>query len=671
MPAARWKDTFDTTVEMLKSPTSPRSPTLTSPRLARKRFYMFLRRMLVFGIFCFSLYAIPSFFLLREGAFYEGLKTLPHLSDSESSSSLPGVCVVVATMDRNAQVLSALENWLSFPSSQLNEIIVVDWSSSVPFSQELLQTRVLNEENRVRVLRIEGQRSWMLSLAYNAGIRLCRREYVLKLDAESHLNNSFFDVNVLPPNTFKTGDWRLARDENELHLNGIVYIRRADFALVNGYDERIQTYGWDDTNLYERLVAANISLEHIRPEYVKHVEHSNALRIAHSPNGHSVLNHDFGPNFETQKNRRRSEILSPWSQTLIPATYRITGVVGPEIKAVMEYRPHSNVESTSDEMERSIHVEILKASLIKYVPSLWEISVSVDHLETMYREYTRLQPIMIVHVFNAIGDRLQAMAQAWAVCQKSGRALRVIWDDQGNHFQASYADLFEPHPDMEVWDSQSFDPREVYGNPNFLVLDFEQNSSWEARLVNTSSPLNLYIKLSSQEFYPEVPFELQSQFLKSLKPSIGVRNIIERMNLPQNISNWYGALATGDDDMWEAFAAIVEKLLANDATAQFLVHLDDIASTKLQRFHTNVKVVVLPAPVNCLQNEAPCVQQVLANMISLSKTKALLGTLRTTMTQITARINLVPCFTGREISTDTLLTSGWAEGKTARPGVCL
>jgi len=685
MPRARWEDTL---VDMLKS-------SRFSKRYSKKS----LRRILFFGSVFAVLYTIRFFFMPLD-PFYENLKTLPHLSVSQASPSLPGVCVVVATMNRNAFVLSALQNWLSFPSSQLNEIIIVDWSSDVPFSKELQDSKLaLDLENRVLVLRIEGQQRWILGLAYNAGVRMCRREYVLKLDAESHLNESFFDAHVLPPQSFRTGNWRLARNENELHLNGIIYVRRADFALVNGYDERIQTYGWDDTNLYERLVAANLAREHIHPEYIKHIEHNNLIRIAHSLSikGESAPDHDFGPEFETQKNRRRTEMLAPWSQTMVSAMYRVSRVSGKEITAVMEYRPHSNRECISDEVERGIHVEILKASLIKFVPSLWEMRLPVNHLETMYREYTRPQPIMIVHVLYAIGARLQAMAQAWAVAQKGGRALRIVWD-QGDFFKASYHDLFEPHPDFDVWDSATFDSREVYGNPNFLVLDFEKNSSWEARHVNISSPLNLYIRLSAQWLVPEIPFEVQSQFLQSLKPSAPLLKMIEGMHLPSDLSKRYGILATSDNsqinenaETWNAFSEVVETILSKDASARFLVHLDGIAISKLQNNlqrlisekrndnnndnnnidnNNNAIMFLLPSPLECSHNDASCVQQILANMITLSKTKALLGTFETTMTQLTARMSLMPCFAESEMSLDKLLLSGWVEGRTERPGVC-
>jgi GT2 family glycosyltransferase len=41
-------------------------------------------------------------------------------------------------------------------------------------------------------------------------------------------------------------------------LGGLMYIYREDFDAVNGYNEYIQTYGYDDIDLYDRLQAMGL-----------------------------------------------------------------------------------------------------------------------------------------------------------------------------------------------------------------------------------------------------------------------------------------------------------------------------------------------------------------------------------------------------------------------------
>ena len=57
----------------------------------------------------------------------------------------------------------------------------------------------------------------------------------------------------LNENEFYRGHWERARNENEIHFNGQLFCRTTDFYEVNGYNERITTYGYDDTDLYIRI----------------------------------------------------------------------------------------------------------------------------------------------------------------------------------------------------------------------------------------------------------------------------------------------------------------------------------------------------------------------------------------------------------------------------------
>jgi len=41
--------------------------------------------------------------------------------------------------------------------------------------------------------------------------------------------------------------------EGNFHLNGVFLVRRRHFNSVRGFDERLALYGWDDSDLYERL----------------------------------------------------------------------------------------------------------------------------------------------------------------------------------------------------------------------------------------------------------------------------------------------------------------------------------------------------------------------------------------------------------------------------------
>lgn len=63
----------------------------------------------------------------------------------------------------------------------------MDWSSNPPITAVDLLS-----DPRVRLLRVEGERHWWLSRAYNRGFHEAAHPWILKADADALLEESFF-----------------------------------------------------------------------------------------------------------------------------------------------------------------------------------------------------------------------------------------------------------------------------------------------------------------------------------------------------------------------------------------------------------------------------------------------------------------------------------------------
>lgn len=121
---------------------------------------------------------------------------------------------------------------------------------------------------------------WKLTAAYNFGFFEAgglNNTFVLKVDCDTFISQRFFEANDLRTHAITriAGDegflqashWK-ARDENDRHINGVFVAHSMHVKSVNGYDERFETYGYDDTDLYIRLARlpdsmrlGNITLE--------------------------------------------------------------------------------------------------------------------------------------------------------------------------------------------------------------------------------------------------------------------------------------------------------------------------------------------------------------------------------------------------------------------------
>ena len=101
----------------------------------------------------------------------------------------------------------------------------------------------------------------------------------MKCDADVSFHGDFFRAHPLRQSQFWVGEWRQARDWNERHLTGNIYFHRDDFYRVGGYDERILTYGHDDTDICWRLVVSGCRKEVFAFTMLYHQPHGNRARI--------------------------------------------------------------------------------------------------------------------------------------------------------------------------------------------------------------------------------------------------------------------------------------------------------------------------------------------------------------------------------------------------------
>jgi len=142
-----------------------------------------------------------------------------------------GISLFTAIKNKEDTFEEALKTWVVH--KQIDEIIIVDWSSD----KSLLPIINKYQNGKILLVRVEKQENWVLSHAYNLAARLTTRDKILKIDADVKVLPGFFEKHILQPGNFFAGNRQEARDENETHLNGNVFLFRGDFFGVNGYNE--------------------------------------------------------------------------------------------------------------------------------------------------------------------------------------------------------------------------------------------------------------------------------------------------------------------------------------------------------------------------------------------------------------------------------------------------
>lgn len=226
------------------------------------------------------------------------------------------VTVIMACKNRNQHLRESITSWLQCPT--ISQIIVVDWSSDEPAIAATEQLR----DPRVIMIRVQNESQWILSRAYNLAAQFVNSEFIFKVDVDVGINSCQLVQSIgrmfSEDKSYFTGDWRLARSENEKHLNGLLLVKTQHWREINGFDERITFYGWEDTNLHARLNSIGLQKKGIHPNMVYHIEHGNEKRAQDSTSIPLTV--------RIQYNRLMSEQLPSWSPKIVKSEYSIKEV---------------------------------------------------------------------------------------------------------------------------------------------------------------------------------------------------------------------------------------------------------------------------------------------------------------------------------------------------------
>ena len=179
-----------------------------------------------------------------------------------------GISVFTVCMNRGDNLYQSLKTWLA--CSSIDEIIIVDWSSEDAFKFE---------HEKVSIFRVEGQSKWLLSKAFNLSARLTSKDKICKLDCDYKISEDFFSSHELSSGIFFSGNEKLARNSNERYTNGFLYLYREDFFKANGYNENIKSYGYDDTDISERLRSQKLKQKFVVLDKIEHISHDDSLRL--------------------------------------------------------------------------------------------------------------------------------------------------------------------------------------------------------------------------------------------------------------------------------------------------------------------------------------------------------------------------------------------------------
>lgn len=598
-----------------------------------------------------------------------------------------GASIVACCMNRHSTLRTVLPAWRAVEN--VSEIILVDWSSEPPLQP--LVSQLVADDTRVRVIRVDSEPAWILSRAYNLGVSVARHDTIIRTDCDYSLSPTFLSSHPLTSRQFYAGNYKHARNENEIHLNGAVLIRRADFLSVGGYDERIQTYGWDDEDLYTRLEKSGMQKLNLSYDMVSHVPHGDGARAQRDVKFVQV---------EIDLNSLLLEKLSKWNASDASSSTSQWAVAS-HSKGLTRVSAAVKPRALKELVDANVFASAWDLALSRRLSN--DYSIPWDIMETMTSEMkrrllTRLNRpmgdersgndgparVLFVHVMHGLGNRLRALGSAMSFAQQTKRELVLIWETDA-HISARFDELFKD--EMVVIDK--FKPKWPFRNADsydkawlnfefFNYMEMEGNGALKGQRIVNKPDKHMYVKsayvleadarltdwekdnamLRSLTAVDEVNEAVRRREAQGLKKMVGVHirdRTLDRDIKNVNFGSEYGESASKEMEYWRRrssyknFLSEMKRILSKDSEAKFYVATDTVDVVK--KLRSEFQGRILSTDRDCDGRDGRCVRFALVDILCLARTKVLMGSNWSSFTEAASRFGgLAPRLAGKDFA---------------------
>lgn len=482
-----------------------------------------------------------------------------------------GFSLLTVCMNREENLLASLKSWIQIP--ELNEIVIVNWSSDENYYEKINEFK---KYKTIKFVNVLNESYWILSHAYNLGAMFIEYDKLLKIDCDVKLNKDFLKCHKLTENNFFTGNWKTAKDENEVHLNGQFLCYTKDYYDNSGFNELLLCYGYDDTELYDRFINNKLQQNFFDLNTLTHQPHSRNsdknIPIVYNDYIEFLIKHfKFNDNqkLSTQRNRVYLGNLKKNTKTHIAW------------EATEPYKNYIECTRISEKPVCMNYTELYKSEKITnakmYLRNLkkWEFSerncVNNDYFdETEFQkkynqkinilvgdksEYIKEPFVFALRPYNGMGNRFRALASSIVLARFFNTELLINWKPTRGFDDTKLQDLIDYDYFSEKYNMKLISNKEykrIEKNSILLHKKFENvyeansksykkqikqseknkrqeniidlfHKKWRSIAVRTSENLLNSFEMEIKELIPEA-WLMYDKILKDLKPAQSVLN---------------------------------------------------------------------------------------------------------------------------------------------------
>ena len=512
----------------------------------------------------------------------------PH-STAQPSPLARQTTIATACRNREANLAAAIQTWLKAAPAQ---IIICDWGSETPLNHSRLGIPP-ERERHVTIHRVEADR-WVLTWAFNEALSKVCSPFTLKLDCDHTISDDFFNKNIITANSFSRGHWRTQRSSQH-YINGAFFSCSELLQHVGYYDERITTYGWDDSDLYERLYEASTIATTLARGTIQHLDQDEEQRTSSQDVSQEARLANFlaikKTEFLIERNRILTRMLWPWNEELFRSRHRIReGFAGshPKQKGLIEFATIRAFEQFYTQLGQDHHQSAIEAyhAIISQDQNIKTYRTSAYLSAAILEQYAkacqanddwqknilrlallagsansaeseqRLQALdrtqagdsehpltpapsplsnrakLYIDAQHGLGNRLRAIASAATIAEATGKELVIVWHPD-HHCQARFRDLFDY--DGPVEETSFLDNAASFCDRTYNYMTAEEGACKD-EAIDFSLEGNLYIRSAFTLKSQASNWDAENAFLRSLKVHAFIQGLTSAIRQPNDLS---------------------------------------------------------------------------------------------------------------------------------------
>jgi hypothetical protein len=432
------------------------------------------------------------------------------------------ISLVSVTMDRHENIIASLHTWLKYP---FGEIIIIDWCSKTDL-KSMIPSYFKQYSDRIKIYKVTGYDKWVLTWAFNFALFLANKEIILKLDADIIIVNDILSNIMLNENNFISGNYNSVKP----YLSGSFMVYKKNLVYYNEY---IQSYGWDDNDIYTRLIANKLEQKFFDLNLLDHIETTNFLRIKNNRDDLSVdniVNITIYYNCLLTKdksfyhyNLNRYKKIDEYQYTIIDT----------ELLPIDHEKYYKSL--------KNYYVNKLKKSESDL--SLYNVEQLKNQINSINNKLDLAKKNLFLEVLNGTCNRLRTLIGAVVFCRMYGYKLFVLWKQTYGYNDSDFIDYFNYMNLKEITFIRKI--------PDDIVFD----CIYDYKLNDYKITSDMLVKINNLKIRSSATFHNHFNFLDTtqynimydqelllLQPNIKVKIIIDHIMSYYNIPSEYMAM---------------------------------------------------------------------------------------------------------------------------------